>query len=213
MPRPSNLPKYEPPRYASPSPSLLLQQQQHTQRSSSAASTNGSLAPAQVQQPPPTSSQSSHFTKTYMKPLPRLPQDIQETEESRELSSTDDLSSRPRSPSVSSSDESYSKTTEGEGDDENSPRPPLQQRPMLFASSSGAQTAANAASNPMQWLYPCDIQVDLNSPRQPSPIDFAQMKAAFDGTSTADESLATAPSTAPNKGESCTSFEYHDKGA
>lgn len=152
--------------------------------------------------------------KTYMKPLPRLPQDLQEAEESRELSSTDDLSSRPRSPSVSSSDESYSKTTEGEGDEENSPRP-LQQRPMLFAANAavGNPSSTNNANNPMQWLYPCDIQVDLNSPRQPSPNDFAQMKAAFDGTSTADESAATtAPSTAPNKGESCKSFEYHDKG-
>lgn len=51
MPRPQNPPKYEPPRYASPSPSMLLQQQQHAQRSS---------AP---------------FIKTYMKPLPKLPQE------------------------------------------------------------------------------------------------------------------------------------------
>lgn len=198
MPRPSNLSKYEPPRYASPSPSLLLQQQQHTQRSSSNASlTNGTGASPL---PPPT------FIKTYMKPLPKLPQEIQEAEESRELSSTDDLSSRPRSPSVSSSDESYSKTTEGEGDEENSPRP-THGRHM----HPNHQSFTAATANPLQWLYPCDIQVDLTSPKQ-SPVDFAQMKAAFDTQSTADESVA-APSTAQNKGESCNSFEYHDKGA
>lgn len=50
MPRPQNPAKYEPPRYASPSPNVLLQQQLHTQRNAS--------------QP---------FIKTYMKPLPKLP--------------------------------------------------------------------------------------------------------------------------------------------
>lgn len=190
MPRPQNPPKYEPPRYASPSPSMLLQQQQqqHTQRNSSAP-----------------------FIKTYMKPLPKLPQEIGKfffllyifrfkhfffnfQEESRELSSTDDLSSRPHSPSVSSSDESYSKTTEGEGDEENSPLPIH-------------HLTKNHPSNPLQWLYPCDIQVDPTSPKL-SPVDFSNLKV-FETTSTTE---SQAPSTAPNKGESCNSFEYHDRG-
>ena len=197
MPRPQNPPKYEPPRYASPSPSMLLQQQQqqqHQQRNS---------AP---------------FIKTYMKPLPKLPQEIGKHlvpiyityfiipkrfvfhlnfTESRELSSTDDLSSRPHSPSVSSSDESYSKTTEGEGDEENSPLP-MHHQNMI----------ANNKGNPLQWLYPCDIQVDLTSPKL-SPVDFSNLKA-FETTTSTTESQA--PSTAQNKGESCNSFEYHERG-
>lgn len=51
MPRPQNPAKYEPPRYASPSPNVILQQQLHTQRNAS----------------------SQPFIKTYMKPLPKLP--------------------------------------------------------------------------------------------------------------------------------------------
>lgn len=112
-------------------------------------------------------------------------------EDCRELSSTDDLSSRPHSPSVSSSDESYSKTTEGEGEEENSPLPHhITKNP-----------------NPLQWLYPCDIQVDLTSPKL-SPVDFTNMKD-FEINSTTESQTA---STAPNKGESCNSFEYHERG-
>lgn len=193
MPRPQNPPKYDPPRYASPSSNVIMQQQQQ-QRSS---------AP---------------FIKTYMKPLPKLPPEIgmlfifhlilcqqiifkflskkkkKITEESRELSSTDDLSSRAHSPSVSSSDESYSKTTEGECEEENSPIPIH-------------HIAKN--SNPLQWLYPCDIQVDLTSPKL-SPVDFSNLKD-FEISSTTE---SQAPSTtAQNRGgESCNSFEYHDRG-
>lgn len=188
MPRPQNPPKYDPPRYASPSCSVIMQQQQRT---------------------------SAPFIKTYMKPLPKLPPEIGKfihcclwtrfakqfffcrpdcTEESRELSSTDDLSSRAHSPSVSSSDESYSKTTEGECDEENSPIPIH-------------HIAKN--SNPLQWLYPCDIQVDLTSPKL-SPVDFTNLKD-FEISSTTE---SQAPSTtAQNRGgESCNSFEYHDRG-
>lgn len=190
MPRPQNPPKYDPPRYASPSSSSVIIQQQRS---------------------------SAPFIKTYMKPLPKLPPEIgkyqnsyffltnylqflinfgnQQPEESRELSSTDDLSSRAHSPSVSSSDESYSKTTEGECEEENSPIPIH-------------HIAKN--SNPLQWLYPCDIQVDLTSPKL-SPVDFTNLKD-FEISSTTE---SQAPSTtAQNRGgESCNSFEYHDRGA
>lgn len=114
--------------------------------------------------------------------------------DSRELSSTDDLSSRPHSPSVSSSDESYSKTTEGECDDENSPLP------------THNVTNKNLPANPLQWLYPCDIQVDLTSPKL-SPGDFTNLKV-FETASTTESQEASAP----NKGESCNSFEYHERG-
>lgn len=109
------------------------------------------------------------------------------------MSSTDDLSSRPHSPSMSSSDESYSKTTENEGTD--SPLPPPNQ---IFR-----------AGNPLQWLYPGDIQVDLSSSPKLSPIELSNLKE-FEISSTTE---SQAPSTVPNKGESCNSFEYlNDRG-
>ncbi|XP_055713840.1 Ca(2+)/calmodulin-responsive adenylate cyclase isoform X2 [Phlebotomus papatasi] len=162
-------PKYEPPRYASPA--NLMNHHHHIQQ--------------QQQLPPP---QPHVASMGYMKPLPKSPP---ETEDNREMSSTDDLSSRPHSPSVSSSDESYSKTTENEGEEENSPHLTHQQ----FAK----------AMNPLQWLYPCDIQADPTSSPKLSPIDLSQLKD-FEVSSTTESQAA---STAHNKGESCNSFEYH----
>ncbi|GAB0099365.1 Adenylate cyclase [Sergentomyia squamirostris] len=162
-------PKYEPPRYASPA--NLINHHHHIQQ--------------QQQMHPP---QPHVASLGYMKPLPKSPP---ETEDNREMSSTDDLSSRPHSPSVSSSDESYSKTTENEGEEEeNSPH---------------AAHQYAKAMNPLQWLYPCDIQADpTNSPKL-SPIDLSQLKD-FEVSSTTESQAA---STAHNKGESCNSFEYH----
>lgn len=229
--------KYEPPRYSSPSPSMMLQQQQHTQRSSNNShNTNGSSIGHQQQlqhhhnhhhnhnhhqQPGPGPPSAAFTVKTaYMKPLPRLPHDIPEAEESRELSSTDDLSSRPRSPSVSSSDESYSKTTEGEADEENSPRP---------HAAHQQQRSNNHMHNinPLQWLYPCDIQVDPTSPKMSPIVDLAHMRAAFENASASADGGssvhtttsagggggggASTAATAANKGDSCNSFEYHDR--
>lgn len=105
------------------------------------------------------------------------------------MSSTDDLSSRPHSPSMSSSDESYSKTTENE-EGTDSPLPPPNQ--------------ILRAANPLQWLYPGDIQVDLTSPPKLSPMELSNLKE-FEVSSTAESQAA---STVPNKGESCNSFEY-----
>lgn len=105
------------------------------------------------------------------------------------MSSTDDLSSRPHSPSMSSSDESYSKTTENE-EGTDSPLPPPNQMLRI--------------ANPLQWLYPGDIQVDPTV--QLSPMELAHLKE-FDISSTTE---SHAPSTVPGgtKGESCNSFEY-----
>ncbi|XP_055525526.1 Ca(2+)/calmodulin-responsive adenylate cyclase isoform X2 [Wyeomyia smithii] len=135
--------------------------------------------------------QQQQLLKQYIKPLPKLPHEF---DESREMSSTDDLSSRPRSPSVSSSDESYSKTTEGEDLDGHSPLPPHH------------ASYVNNFNNPLQYLYPGDIQVDPSSPPKVSPIDLANMKD-FEVSTTAETK-----SSVPNKGESCNSFEYQDKG-
>uniref|UniRef100_A0A7G3A9D1 adenylate cyclase n=3 Tax=Lutzomyia longipalpis TaxID=7200 RepID=A0A7G3A9D1_LUTLO len=162
-------PKYEPPRYASPA-NLINHHHHHIQQ--------------QISPPQP------HVASLgYMKPLPKSPP---ETEDNREMSSTDDLSSRPHSPSVSSSDESYSKTTENEeGDEENSPHV--------------AHHQYAKAMNPLQWLYPCDIQADPTSSPKLSPIDLSQLKD-LEVSSTTESQAA---STAHNKGESCNSFEYH----
>uniref|UniRef100_A0A182KHK3 Uncharacterized protein n=1 Tax=Anopheles christyi TaxID=43041 RepID=A0A182KHK3_9DIPT len=143
--------------------------------------------------------QSASVLKQYIKPLPKLPTEF---DECRELSSTDDLSSRPHSPSVSSSDESYSKTTEGE-DFDGEP-----QSPLPVASMFNATGGNMSISNPLQYLYPCDIQVDPTSPPKLSPIDFASMRD-FEVTST---TMETKSSSAHNKGESCNSFEYQEKG-
>ncbi|XP_065083332.1 Ca(2+)/calmodulin-responsive adenylate cyclase isoform X2 [Ochlerotatus camptorhynchus] len=193
------IPKYEPPRYAIGSSAFPHQPMNNN------ANYNFPVAPNYHQQQPPPphlarqhqlyqqqqQQQQQQLLKQYIKPLPKLPHEF---DESREMSSTDDLSSRPRSPSVSSSDESYSKTTEGEELDGHSPFP-------------ARSSYANNFNNPLQYLYPGDIQVDPTSPPKLSPIDFANMKD-FEVTTTAETK-----SSVPNKGESCNSFEFLDKAA
>ncbi|XP_055390218.1 Ca(2+)/calmodulin-responsive adenylate cyclase isoform X2 [Condylostylus longicornis] len=203
IPRQQNPPKYEPPRYTCSSSPMPLLQQQHIQHQEQLPQYPQQI-PTQMpqklilqqlqQQQQPHMIQSSNIRsntpvlRSYMKPLPKLPPDIEET---REMSSTDDLSSRAHSPSMSSSDESYSKTTEGEGEDDNSPR------------LMGGPLTKNI--NPLQWLYPCDIQVDPTSPKL-SPGDISNLKD-FEASSTTESQGQTA--TTHNKGDSCNSFEYH----
>lgn len=69
-------------------------------------------------------------------------------------SSADEISSLNHSPSISSSDESYSRTTDADASP--SPSPPLH------------ATAGDHAST-QQWLYPSDIQVDPSSSLENSP--------------------------------------------
>ncbi|XP_058819341.1 Ca(2+)/calmodulin-responsive adenylate cyclase isoform X2 [Topomyia yanbarensis] len=151
------IPKYEPPRYATGNAAFP-----HHQLSNN-TNYNFPVAPSYQQSQQPAhlqitarqhqlyQQQQQQLLKQYLKPLPKLPHEF---DESREMSSTDDLSSRPRSPS---------------------------------------------------YLYPGDIQVDPSSPPKMSPIDLANMKD-FEVTTTAETK-----SSVPNKGESCNSFEYHDK--
>lgn len=174
MPRQPNLPpKYEPPRYTCPQVGL---QQPHPIVVPNQRNTHN------LQQP---------LVRSYMKPLPKLPPDI---DENREMSSTDDLSSRPHSPSMSSSDESYSKTTEGEADDDS---------PRINHRNLQLQQMNKHITNPLQWLYPCDIQVDPTS-----PVDISNMKD-FEISSTTESQGQTA--TTQNKGDSCNSFEYQEE--
>ncbi|XP_050098981.1 Ca(2+)/calmodulin-responsive adenylate cyclase isoform X2 [Anopheles aquasalis] len=226
------IPKYEPPRYATSSsvfPHSVAGQSCYGYVVAHAVNPS-----VQASQPPPPvvrhqSQQPYHhqylqqqqqqqqqrqiaggLLKQYIKPLPKLPSATATSsavfDECREMSSTDDLSSRPRSPSVSSSDESYSKTTEGEGDFEGDVGP---SSPVTAA--GGALFAREDVNNPLQFLFPCDIQIDptqSNSPRL-SPLEFGQLRD-FEGTTTT--TAETKSSSAQNRGESCTSFEYHEKG-
>ncbi|XP_050746544.1 Ca(2+)/calmodulin-responsive adenylate cyclase isoform X5 [Drosophila biarmipes] len=218
-------PKYEPPRYTSPHTMLSQQQQQHPQHHQERPQHPGTSQVQQQQphpaqeQPHPSQRQYAMYSqqpqlppkpalRTYMKPLPRLPAEL---EESRDMSSTDDLSSRPHSPSMSSSDESYSKTTEGEGDgDEDSPRIPngghLQHR------NNGYHLPAGGLVNPLQWLYPCDIQVDPTSP----VVDMAQLHDFELSSTTESQGHHTTSNTTSNtqhKGDSCSSFDYQKAAA
>ncbi|KAH8293371.1 hypothetical protein KR044_011134 [Drosophila immigrans] len=216
-------PKYEPPRYTCPNSVLSLQQQQielvpQQQQQQMQQQRQYALY---SQQPPLPQLPPKPAMRSYLKPLPKLPADI---EESREMSSTDDLSSRPHSPSMSSSDESYSKTTEGEGDaDEDSPRingGHLQRNGIGLGLGLGLglghghghglgynNVPHGARVNPLQWLYPCDIQVDPTSP----VVDMAQLRD-FDLSSTTEshgqQTTSNTTSNTQHKGDSCNSFDY-----
>ncbi|XP_055618682.1 Ca(2+)/calmodulin-responsive adenylate cyclase isoform X2 [Toxorhynchites rutilus septentrionalis] len=196
------IPKYEPPRYATGNASFAHPTNNNTNynfpvisnyhhQQAAAATRQHQLYQQQQQQ--------QQLLKQYIKPLPKLPHEF---DESRDMSSTDDLSSRPRSPSVSSSDESYSKTTEGGEEEDLAERSPLPPH-------GGGAAYFNNFNNPLQYLYPGDIQVDPTSTSSPklSPIDFSNMKD-FEVTTTAETK-----SSVPNKGESCTSFEFQDRGS
>lgn len=191
MPRQPNLPpKYEPPRYTCPQVGQQqLQQTQYPNVASSQRNTHQQQQHHHLQQQHVQLQQP--LIRSYMKPLPKLPPDI---DENREMSSTDDLSSRPHSPSMSSSDESYSKTTEGEADDDS---------PRINHRNLQLQQMNKHITNPLQWLYPCDIQVDPSSP----VIDISNLKD-FEISSTTESQGQTA--TTQNKGDSCNSFEYQE---
>ncbi|KAH8235519.1 hypothetical protein KR032_001805 [Drosophila birchii] len=212
-------PKYEPPRYTSPHTVLSQQQKQQQQQQQP--------HPAQDQQPQRQYAMYSQqqqqqqpqlppkpTLRTYMKPLPKLPP--AELEESRDMSSTDDLSSRPHSPSMSSSDESYSKTTEGEGEgdcDENPPPPPRLPNGQLHHLQHLQHLAQhlpqrNGLVNPLQWLYPCDIQVDPTSPVVEQLHDFelsSTTESQGQGQHTTSNTTTTTTSNAQqnNKGDGC----------
>ncbi|XP_033242932.1 Ca(2+)/calmodulin-responsive adenylate cyclase isoform X3 [Drosophila miranda] len=232
-------PKYEPPRYTSPNTVLSQHSQQQQQQQQSLPAPQQLLYGHQVMQqqqqyamysqqvpvvvPVPVPLPPKPTLRTYMKPLPKLPAEL---DESRDMSSTDDLSSRPHSPSMSSSDESYSKTTEGEGD-EDSPRingshhhhqlnrnghPVGFHLPGIGGGGGGGGAAGGGLVNPLQWLYPCDIQVDPTSP----VVDMTQLQD-FELSSTTESqgqhttSNATSNNT-QNKGDSCNSFDYQKAG-
>lgn len=122
--------------------------------------------------------------EAYMKPLPKLPT----ANESREMSSTDDLSQSDHQKSISvdsSSDESYSKTTD-DCDQSNLKLNMLnciEQKHLSYQSRHGMISEEHKAITNLKDLHDYEI------------------------SSTTDHTI----STIPNKGESCNSFEFHDK--
>ncbi|BFG01509.1 Ca(2+)/calmodulin-responsive adenylate cyclase [Drosophila madeirensis] len=230
-------PKYEPPRYTSPNTVLSQhphphpQQQQQQQQSLPAPQQQQLYGHQMMQQQQQYAMYSQQLPmavpvplppkptlRTYMKPLPKLPPEL---DESRDMSSTDDLSSRPHSPSMSSSDESYSKTTEGEGEgDEDSPRingshhhQQLHRNghPVGYNLPGIGGGVGGGLVNPLQWLYPCEIQVDPTSP----VVDMTQLQD-FELSSTTESqgqhTTSNATSNTQNKGDSCNSFDYQKAG-
>lgn len=126
----------------------------------------------------------SNVNEIYMKPLPKLPNEFNE---SREMSSTDDLSQSDHRQSVSvdsSSDESYSKTTDD--CDQSNLKLNIQkgeQKHLIYQQRFGVMSDEHKAITNLKDLHDYEI------------------------SSTTDHTV----STIPNKGESCNSFEFHDK--
>lgn len=171
--------KYEPPLYTGV-PSLSFQRAPLSDHGSSGRykKNGGKLGqPRQYQE-----------AEAYLKPLPKLPI-TNECNESREMSSTDDLSSsHQHSLSVSSSDESYSKTEED------------YERNQLNMPKTDPKRNANSLKSLLNENQLISAAINI------SPIDLKELKD-FEMSSTTDHTV----STIPNKGESCNSFEYHDK--
>lgn len=128
-----------------------------------------------------TSGNSGGLVEAYMKPLPKLPT-TNEFNESREMSSTDDLSQSDHRQSLSvdsSSDESYSKTTDD-------------------------CDQSNLKLNMEQKLHQMSYQHRHNDEHR--AITALKDMQDYEISSTTDHTI----STLPNKGESCNSFEFHN---
>lgn len=130
-----------------------------------------------------TSGSSNNAVEAYLKPLPKLPV-TNEFNESREMSSTDDLSQSDHRQSISvdsSSDESYSKTTDD-------------------CDQSNHKLNVQKGGEQKQLGY--QHRQDENS-----AIKALRDLQDYEISSTTDHTV----STIPNKGESCNSFEFQDK--
>jgi adenylate cyclase 1 len=130
----------------------------------------------------------SNANEVYMKPLPKLPT-TNEFNESREMSSTDDLSHSDHRQSISvdsSSDESYSKTTD-DCDQSNL---------KLNMPKSGEQKH-------LSYQHRLATMGDEHK-----AITTLRDLQDYEISSTTDHTISTINQ---NKGESCNSFEFHDK--
>lgn len=183
--------KYEPPQYIGVPFQRTIQpmtndgrhkhfQQLHPQQQQMKKQTNS--APLRYH-----TSGNNNVVEAYMKPLPKLPT-TNEFNESREMSSTDDLSHSDHRQSISvdsSSDESYSKTTDDCDQSNlklNMPKS-VEQRHLSYQLRQAMAGDEHKAITMLKDLQDYEI------------------------SSTTDHTI----STIPNKGESCNSFEFHDK--
>lgn len=205
--------KYEPPKYAcsasvmnKPIAQQLQQQQQPQQQQYQQA-----VLPQRAAPPVPAN-------RPYMKPLPKLPPNIGNvlvvyqdilfnsrkiklfiTDEGPERSSTEDISSRPNSPSLSSSNEDILKPTATICDRGDLP------------STVDKHLLSRHAD--IEWMirggYPQYGGVDDTS--KLNSIDLAYLKDLDISSTTESQAPSTLP---PNNKEveSCTSFEYHKNG-
>lgn len=131
-------------------------------------------------------SHNNNAAEAYMKPLPKLPI-TNESNESREMSSTDDLSNSEHRQSISvdsSSDESYSKTTDD------------------CDQSNLKLNMPKGDLNHLSYQHRHVISGDEHK-----AITTLRDLQDYEISSTTDHTI----STIPNKGESCNSFEFHDK--
>jgi hypothetical protein len=129
-----------------------------------------------------TTAGGSSGIEAYLKPLPKLPT-TNEFNESREMSSTDDLSQSDHRQSISvdsSSDESYSKTTDD-----------CDQSNLKLNMTKGD-------AKHLSYQHRHDEHKAIQALRDLQDYEIS---------STTDHTI----STIPNKGESCNSFEFHDK--
>jgi class 3 adenylate cyclase len=129
----------------------------------------------------------NNMVEAYMKPLPKLPV-TNEFNESREMSSTDDLSHSDHRNSISvdsSSDESYSKTTDD--CDQSNHKLDLQKVDQKHSNFHH--------------------RLGMIGDEQHKAIQALKDLQDYEISSTTDHTI----STIPNKGESCNSFEFQDK--
>lgn len=185
--------KYEPPQYVGAPFQRTIQpmtnegryrhyQQSHQQLQQMKKQTNS--APLRYH-----SSGNSNAVEAYLKPLPKLPI-TNEFNESREMSSTDDLSHSDHRQSVSvdsSSDESYSKTTDD-----------------CDQSNHKLNMPKSAEQKHLSYQQ---HRLGMVADEQHKAIQALKDMQDYEISSTTDHTI----STIPNKGESCNSFEFHDK--
>lgn len=184
--------KYEPPQYIGVPFQRTIQpitndgryrhfQQSHPQQQQMKKQTNS--APLRYH-----TSGNSSGVEAYLKPLPKLPT-TNEFNESREMSSTDDLSHSDHRQSISvdsSSDESYSKTTDD---------------------CDQSNLKLNMPKSAEQRHLSYQLRQAMAGGDEHKAIQMLKDLQDYEISSTTDHTI----STIPNKGESCNSFEFHDK--
>lgn len=179
--------KYEPPQYVGVPFQRTIQpitqegRSRHYQQQQMKKQTNSVLFRYQT-------NCASNANEVFMKPLPRLPINNPINLANNEMSSADDLSHSDHRQSISvdsSSDESYSKTTDD---------------------CDQSNLKLNMSKNGEQKYLSCHHRFGLTADEHKAITTLKDLQD-YEISSTTDHTI----STIPNKGESCNSFEFHDK--